>query len=95
MRSTVARRLSTLASFHRYCEEGVVDQNLTLNVRRPKLDYESGLSASTATSAAAFLESRPASARRVTPRWRCYLSSMCCASEALDAHVEHVDFEQG
>ena len=42
MRSTVARRLSTVASFYRYCEqEQLVDRNPALNVRRPKVDYES------------------------------------------------------
>ena len=42
MSSTVARRLSTLASFYRYCEqEQVVPRNPALNVRRPKVDYES------------------------------------------------------
>jgi site-specific recombinase XerD len=40
MRSTVARRLSTLASFYRYCRvEGVVRRNPAANVRRPKVDY--------------------------------------------------------
>ncbi len=39
MRSTVARRLSTLASFYKYCEqEQLVDRNPSLNVRRPKVD---------------------------------------------------------
>ncbi len=42
MRSTVARRLSTLASFYRYCEqEGLVERNPAANVRRPKVDYDS------------------------------------------------------
>jgi hypothetical protein len=42
MRSTVGRRLSTLASFYRYCEqEQLIDRNPALNVRRPKVDYES------------------------------------------------------
>ena len=41
MRSTVARRLSTLASFYKYCEqEQLVDRNPALNVRRPKVDHE-------------------------------------------------------
>jgi len=36
------RRLSTLASFYKYCEqEQLVDRNPALNVRRPKVDYES------------------------------------------------------
>lgn len=42
MRSTVARRLSTLTGFYRYCEqEGLIDRNPAANVRRPKVDYES------------------------------------------------------
>ncbi len=42
MRSTVARRLSTLGSFYRYCHiEGILDRNPAANVRRPKVDYES------------------------------------------------------
>ena len=42
MRSTVARRLSTLASFSRYCHvEGILERNPAANVRRPKVDGES------------------------------------------------------
>jgi site-specific recombinase XerD len=42
MRSTVARRLSTLASFYRYCHvEGLLRRNPAVNVRRPKVDHES------------------------------------------------------
>jgi site-specific recombinase XerD len=42
MRSTVARRLSTLASFYRYCHvERVLRRNPAANVRRPKVDHES------------------------------------------------------
>ncbi len=42
MRSTVARRLSTLCSFYRYCHvEGLSDRNPAANIRRPKVDYES------------------------------------------------------
>lgn len=39
MRSTVARRLSTLGSFYRYCHvEGILERNPAANVRRPKVD---------------------------------------------------------
>ncbi len=39
MRSTVARRLSTLASFYKYREQKLlVERNPALNVRRPKVD---------------------------------------------------------
>jgi integrase/recombinase XerD len=42
MRSTVARWLSTLVSFYRYCHvEGVLNRNPAANVRRPKVDHES------------------------------------------------------
>ncbi len=42
MRSTVARRLSTLGSFYRYCHvEGLLERNPAANVRRPKVDCES------------------------------------------------------
>jgi integrase/recombinase XerD len=39
---TVARRVSTLASFYKYCHlEAILDRNPAANVRRPKVDYES------------------------------------------------------
>ncbi len=42
MRSTVARRLSTLGSFYRYCHvEEILERNPAANVRRPKVDTES------------------------------------------------------
>jgi len=42
MRSTVARRLSTLTSFYRYCqEEELISRSPAVNLRRPKVDYES------------------------------------------------------
>lgn len=41
-RSIVARRLSTLCSFYRYCHvEGITTKNPAANVRRPKVDVES------------------------------------------------------
>jgi site-specific recombinase XerD len=42
MTSTIARRLSTLASFYRYCHsEQLIDRNPAVSVRRPRVDYES------------------------------------------------------
>jgi integrase/recombinase XerD len=42
MRSTVARRLSTLGSFYRYCHvEGILERIPAANVRRPKVAVES------------------------------------------------------
>ena len=40
--ATIARRLSALASFYRYCElEDLIERSPAVHVRRPKLDYES------------------------------------------------------
>jgi hypothetical protein len=76
MRSTVARRLSTVASFYRDSEqEGLIKHNPAANVRRPKVDYESRTSASTATNSAPS-SSRPVSARLATTPWpRCWAST--------------------
>jgi hypothetical protein len=53
MRSTVARRLSTLCSFYRYCHlEGLLARDPAPNVRRPKIDPRPGLWAWIATSSA-------------------------------------------
>ena len=42
MRSTVARRLSTLCSFYHYCQlEGIATKNPAANVRRPNVNHES------------------------------------------------------
>lgn len=41
-RSTVARRISTVASFYRWCvEEEILDRNPAAHVRRPKVSQES------------------------------------------------------
>lgn len=42
MPSTIARRLSTLSSFYKYCRiEDIVDRNPAANIRRPKVNEES------------------------------------------------------
>jgi site-specific recombinase XerD len=70
MRSTVARRLSTLASFYKYCEqEQLVDHNPALNVRRPKVTTNRAPWVWTATSSGPS-SSRLASVRPVTTPWR-------------------------
>src|SRR4029450_4630439 len=41
-RSTVARRLCSLAGFYKYAEqEGLIERSPAVHVRRPRLDYES------------------------------------------------------
>ena len=42
MASTIARRLSTLSSFYKYCQiEEILDKNPAANIRRPKVNNES------------------------------------------------------
>ncbi|MGH9152173.1 MAG: tyrosine-type recombinase/integrase [Acidimicrobiales bacterium] len=79
MRSTVARRLSTLASFYRYCEqEGLIERNPAANVRRPKVDYESRALGLDRNELGAFLvQAGLGSARATTPWRRCWPSTAC------------------
>ncbi|HEX2273099.1 MAG TPA: tyrosine-type recombinase/integrase, partial [Acidimicrobiales bacterium] len=97
MRSTVARRLSTLASFYRYCEEeGLIDHNNpALNVRRPKLDYESRTLGLDRNELGAFL----VQAGLGSPRDHALASLLALnglrISEALGADIEDLDFERG
>ncbi len=96
MRSTVARRLSTLASFYRYCEqEQLVHRNPALNVRRPKVDYESRTLGLDRNELGAFL----VQAGLGSPRDHALASLLALKglriSEALGADVEDLDFERG
>ncbi len=96
MRSTVARRLSTLASFYRYCEqEQAIDRNPALNVRRPKVDYESRTLGLDRNELGAFL----VQAGLASPRDHALASLLALKglriSEALGADVEDLDFERG
>src|SRR5215210_2519768 len=96
MRSTVARRLSTLASFYEYCEqEQLVDRNPALNVRRPKVDYESRTLGLDRNELGAFL----VQAGLGSPRDHALASLLALnglrVSEALGADVDDLDFERG
>src|SRR5918997_5532075 len=96
MRSTVARRLSTLASFCKYCEqEQLVDRNPALNVRRPKVDYESRTLGLDRNELGAFL----VQAGLGSPRDHALASLLALnglrISEALGADIGDLDFERG
>ena len=93
MRSTVARRLSTLASFYKYCEqEQLVDRNPALNVRRPKVDYESRTLGLDRSELEAFL----VQAGLGSPRDHALASLLALNglhfSEALAADIDDLDF---
>jgi len=96
MRSTVARRLSTLASFYRYCEqEQLVERNPALHVRRPRVDYESRTLGLDRNELGAFL----VQAGIGSPRDHALASLLALnglrISEALGADVEDLSYERG
>ena len=96
MRSTVARRLSTLASFYRYChQEQLVERNPALNVRRPKVDYESRTLGLDRNELGALL----VQAGLGTPRDHALICLLALnglrISEALGAQVDDLDYERG
>ena len=96
MRSTVARRLSTLSSFYRYCEqEGLVDQNPALNVRRPKVDYESRTLGLDRNELGAFLVQAGLGSARDHALGSLLALNGLRISEALGADIEDLDFERG
>jgi integrase/recombinase XerD len=96
MRSTVARRLSTLASFYRYCHvEGLLRRNPTANVRRPKVDHESRTLGLDRNELGALL----VQAGLGSPRDHALIALLALnglrISEALGADVIDLDVERG
>ena len=96
MRSTVARRLSTLASFYKYAEqEDLVDRNPALNVRRPKVDYESRTLGLDRNELGAFLVQAGVGSARDHALASLLALNGLRISEGLGADVEDLDFERG
>ena len=96
MSSTVARRLSTLASFYRYCEqEGLVERNPAANVRRPKVDYESRTLGLDRNELGAFLVQAGLGSARDHALASLLALNGLRISEALGADIEALDYERG
>ncbi len=96
MRSTVARRLSTLASFYRYCEqEGLVQRNPAANVRRPKVDYESRTLGLDRNELGAFLVQAGLGSARDHALASLLALNGLRISEALGADIDKLEFERG
>jgi integrase/recombinase XerD len=96
MRSTVARRLSTLASFYRYRHvEGVLGRNPAANVRRPKVDHESHTLGLDRNELGALL----VQAGMGTPRDHALIALLALnglrISEALNADVDDLGVDRG
>ena len=96
MRSTVARRLSTLCSFYRYCHvEGLSDRNPAANVRRPKVDYESRTQGLDRNELGALLVQAGLSSARDHALITLLAMNGLRISEALGVNVEDMDAERG
>jgi site-specific recombinase XerD len=96
MPSTVARRLSALASFYRYCEqEGHVDRNPAIHVRRPKVDNESRTLGLDRTELSAFMVQAGIGTRREHALASLLALNGLRISEALNADIDDLGFERG
>jgi integrase/recombinase XerD len=96
MRSTVARRLSTLGSFYRYCHvEGILERNPAANVRRPKVDIESRTPGLDRNELGGLL----VQAGLGSPRDHALISLLALnglrISEALNADITSMDMDRG
>ena len=96
MPSTVARRLSALASFYRYCEqEGHVERNPAIDVRRPKVDNESRTLGLDRTELSAFMVQAGIGTHREHALASLLALNGLRVSEALNADIDDLGFERG
>jgi integrase/recombinase XerD len=95
-RTTVTRRLSTIAGFYRYAvEEELLDHSPAAHVRRPRVDYESHATALDRNEVGALLV-----AAGLGPAAEHALISLLAlnglrVSEATGADIEHLGLERG
>ena len=95
-RTTVTRRLSTIAGFHKYAvEEELLDHSPAAHVRRPRVDYESHVTALDRNEVGALLV-----AAGIGPAAEHALISLLAlnglrVSEATGADIEHLGLERG
>ena len=96
MRSTVARCLSTLASFYRYCEqEQLIERNPAQHVRRPKVDYESRTLGLDRNELGALLVQAGIGSARDHALISLLALNGLRISEALGADIEDLGYERG
>ncbi len=94
--ATVARRLSTIAGFYRYCvEEQLIPAPPALHVRRPRLGYESNATGLDRNELGLFLVQAGLAGGR-DHALACLLAlNGLRISEALNADIEHLGMERG
>jgi site-specific recombinase XerD len=96
MASTVARRLSTLASFYRYCEqEGHVERSPAAHLRRPKVDGESRTMGLDRNELSAFMVQAGIGTYRDHALASMLGLNGLRVSEALNADIDDLGFERG
>jgi len=95
-KSTVARRLSTIAGFYRYCtEEQMIDHSPAAHVRRPKVSYESNQVPLDRNEVGMFLVQAGIAGGR-DHALACLLAlNGLRISEALGADIEHLGVVRG
>jgi site-specific recombinase XerD len=95
-RATVARRLSTIAGFYRYCvEELLLPVSPATHVRRPKVSYESNAVGLDRNELGMFLVQAGLCGGR-DHALACLLAlNGLRISEALNADIEHLGLERG
>ena len=96
MPSTVARRLSALTSFYRYCEqEGHVERSPATHVRRPRVDNESRTLGLDRNELSAFMVQAGIGTQREHALASLLALNGLRVSEALNADIDDLGFERG
>jgi site-specific recombinase XerD len=95
-RATIARRLSTITCFYRYCvEEQFLSRSPAVHVRRPKVSYESNATGLDRNELGMFLVQAGLAGGR-DHALACLLAlNGLRISEALGADIEHLGSERG
>ena len=95
-RSTVARRLSTISGFYRYCvEEQLIAASPAAHVRRPRLDYESHAVGLDRNELGMFLVQAGLSGGRDNALACLLALNGLRISEALNANIEDLGLQRG
>ena len=95
-RATVARRLSTIAGFYRYCvEEQLIPVSPAVHLRRPKLNYESNATGLDRNELGMFLVQAGLAGGRDHGLACLFALNGLRISEALDSDIEHLGLERG
>jgi site-specific recombinase XerD len=95
-RSTVARRLSTIAGFYRYCvEEQLIASSPAAHVRRPRIDYESRAVGLDRNELGMFLVQAGLSGGRDHALACLFALNGLRVSEALNSNIENLGLQRG